>query len=161
MESCIICTDNLNTIDMVETKCNHKFHMDCLNKWLLIKPICPYCREDILNLIDPRTNEMLVYSYEQDEYDENYEYGGQPIIMPNISIIFLLYYYVFFKLFGGNFIFLTSYIFKLSSDIILIVNLLNYLYYIYFYKFNSNLRLNFNSFITLIIMYLILNIYLI
>lgn len=27
--------------------CGHKFHEKCLIKWLEIKPICPYCREDI------------------------------------------------------------------------------------------------------------------
>ena len=109
MDVCVICTDGFNTIDSIITKCNHKFHFVCLNKWLLIKPQCPYCREDIYDLIDPRTNEKIVYlgeqdKYdEQDEYDENYEQGEQyiimpinmPNIMPNISIIFLVSNYIF------------------------------------------------------------------
>ncbi len=133
MDICVICTDNLNTIDTIMTKCNHKFHFECLNKWLLIKPRCPCCREDIFDLIDPRTNERIVYF---NEYDENYEYGRQPIIpiIPNISITFLVYYYVFLKLFTNH----------LSN-------------YIYFY--NSSSTLNSNSFIILIVMRLIITIY--
>lgn len=123
MDICIICTDNLNTIDIIMTKCNHKFHFDCLNKWLLIKPRCPCCREDIFDLIDPRTNERIVYF---DEYDENYEYGRQPIIIPNISITFLVYYYVFLKLFTNYLFFLSSHMFTISSNIILFINLFIY-----------------------------------
>jgi len=125
MDICIICTDNLNTIDIIMTKCNHKFHFDCLNKWLLIKPRCPCCREDIFDLIDPRTNERIVYF---DEYDENYEYGRQPIIIPNISITFLVYYYVFLKLFTNYLFFLSSHMFTISSNIILFINLFIKLY---------------------------------
>lgn len=123
MSVCVICTDNLNTIDTIMTKCNHKFHFDCLNKWLLINPKCPCCREDIFDLIDPRTNERIVYF---DEYDENYEYGRQPIIIPNISITFLVYYYVFLKLFTNYLFFLSSHMFTISSNIILFINLFIY-----------------------------------
>ena len=157
MDICVICTDNLTTIDTIMTKCDHKFHFDCLNKWLLIKPRCPCCREDIFDLIDPRTNEKIVYF---DEYDENYEYGGQSIItIPNMSIT-LVYYYVFLKLFTNHLFFLTSHIFTISSMlyyllfhiftissyVILYINLINHIYF-----YNSSSTLNYNNFMILII----------
>jgi hypothetical protein len=44
---CSIC---LNTIEIdnriYELKCNHIFHVECLNKWN--KNTCPYCRSKIL-----------------------------------------------------------------------------------------------------------------
>ena len=135
MNVCVICTDVFNTIDTIITKCNHKFHFACLNKWLLIKPQCPYCREDIHDLINPRTNEKIVYLDEQDESDENYEQGEQYIIIPNVSIIFPVY----------NSIFLT-YIFTTLTHVI------------YFY--DSCLTLNYNSFIILVILYLNITLYL-
>ena len=136
MDICIICTDSINTIDTIITKCNHKFHFECINKWLVIKPQCPYCRKDIYDLIHPRTNERIFYLDVQDEYDENYEYGTQYIITPNLSILFL-----------------SIHIFTILIYIISFINLTNY---IYFYDFC--LIQNYNSFIVLVIIQSILKI---
>lgn len=46
MESCIICLEDIDC-DFYITKCNHKFHLNCLNKWYKYKNNCPICRSDI------------------------------------------------------------------------------------------------------------------
>lgn len=40
---CPICLDK-NNKEWVTTKCNHKFHRDCLNEWIKISNSCPICR---------------------------------------------------------------------------------------------------------------------
>ncbi len=48
--TCIICYDEENNLinDVVKLKCNHKYHLECINKWLKIKNVCPLCKENIL-----------------------------------------------------------------------------------------------------------------
>ena len=48
MDECYICCDTLNdTDDIVELKCNHKFHINCiLMSYKKAKnKLCPYCRQ--------------------------------------------------------------------------------------------------------------------
>jgi len=42
-ENCIICCSN-DYDKRRKLKCGHKFHLKCINKWLLIKNQCPVCR---------------------------------------------------------------------------------------------------------------------
>lgn len=45
---CSICRDEFKTInDFYTLKCNHKFHIECLNPWLKIQGSCPYCKQHI------------------------------------------------------------------------------------------------------------------
>ena len=48
-ENCPICfnDDHSKSNYMVETICKHKFHDNCLNKWLIEKPTCPCCRNSL------------------------------------------------------------------------------------------------------------------
>ena len=48
-EECSICLGNLNSNKkmLVRTKCNHVYHMICLENWLSRKESCPMCRTDI------------------------------------------------------------------------------------------------------------------
>ncbi|AYV77619.1 MAG: hypothetical protein Dasosvirus13_5 [Dasosvirus sp.] len=47
--SCSICltnyvqNDNLGILD-----CTHRFHMDCITRWLDVNPSCPLCRQNVL-----------------------------------------------------------------------------------------------------------------
>lgn len=48
-ENCSICFEDEYTKSnyMVETICKHKFHKDCLKKWLNEKETCPCCRNSL------------------------------------------------------------------------------------------------------------------
>lgn len=48
-EDCPICLDELNECIMLD--CGHKFHTECMNKWLeeqSPEATCPLCRDDLL-----------------------------------------------------------------------------------------------------------------
>ena len=40
---CVICFGNLNKEKVVETKCKHQYHDNCITHWLRIKNSCPLC----------------------------------------------------------------------------------------------------------------------
>ncbi|KNA06353.1 hypothetical protein SOVF_181820 [Spinacia oleracea] len=48
-EVCAICLDNLleGEICRVLPSCNHVFHLNCVDKWILKSPVCPVCRSSI------------------------------------------------------------------------------------------------------------------
>jgi hypothetical protein len=49
VESCPICIVDYKTGDKVKTlPCLHKFHRECVDKWLLMKSDCPICKYDLL-----------------------------------------------------------------------------------------------------------------
>ncbi|MHA1988673.1 MAG: RING finger domain-containing protein [Promethearchaeota archaeon] len=48
-EECPICLVKFENNKFI-LKCGHKFHKQCLKRWVTISPICPLCRE---NIYDP------------------------------------------------------------------------------------------------------------
>ena len=46
---CVICLENINNNSIVRriNKCNHLFHINCIDKWFENKITCPTCRQDI------------------------------------------------------------------------------------------------------------------
>uniref|UniRef100_A0A7C9DKA9 RING-type domain-containing protein n=1 Tax=Opuntia streptacantha TaxID=393608 RepID=A0A7C9DKA9_OPUST len=48
-ETCAICLDNLleGEICRILPSCNHVFHCNCVDKWLLKVPACPVCRSSV------------------------------------------------------------------------------------------------------------------
>ena len=44
-EDCSICFEKMNNEDIIVLNCGHKFHKYCIDSWIKINPICPYCRE--------------------------------------------------------------------------------------------------------------------
>lgn len=62
---CVICQEEITGPCILRkiTKCGHKFHLECLDKWLENKITCPSCRADIrLNIDEPDTNQNLPQS---------------------------------------------------------------------------------------------------
>ncbi len=47
MNECSICLDNINK-DSIFLDCNHNYHYNCINSWIVIKPICPLCRKILI-----------------------------------------------------------------------------------------------------------------
>ena len=51
-EQCTVCLNNLKANENVRSlPCQHIFHCDCIDEWLMRKAACPVCREDIKNLL--------------------------------------------------------------------------------------------------------------
>uniref|UniRef100_A0A1A9VZV0 RING-type domain-containing protein n=1 Tax=Glossina brevipalpis TaxID=37001 RepID=A0A1A9VZV0_9MUSC len=49
--SCTICLNDFQANDFTRTlKCNHKFHVICIDKWLKNNDTCPICRQRVLNV---------------------------------------------------------------------------------------------------------------
>jgi hypothetical protein len=47
-EICIICQDDLQIDDILRTiKCNHSFHLNCIDKWFVENKKCPMCNYEL------------------------------------------------------------------------------------------------------------------
>lgn len=50
---CAICIETFVAKDTVrKLPCEHRFHKDCLDPWLLSKPTCPLCKGNVLQMLD-------------------------------------------------------------------------------------------------------------
>jgi len=42
---CVICQENINKNEIIrKIKCNHYFHVDCIDQWLVNNKTCPTCK---------------------------------------------------------------------------------------------------------------------
>lgn len=48
-ETCCICLEDIHPYDKEVTTCKHKYHMECITKWLNEHKTCPLCRNQIFN----------------------------------------------------------------------------------------------------------------
>ena len=51
-KKCAICLGKIRNYDLIETECNHPFHIECLEEWCKTNHsketvLCPYCRQPI------------------------------------------------------------------------------------------------------------------
>ena len=59
-DNCSICLEPLKK-NISTTKCNHKFHKECLEKSMEFIDCCPLCRSPFENKIrEPMTREQLI-----------------------------------------------------------------------------------------------------
>jgi hypothetical protein len=49
-DDCSICLNKENKEIMI-LNCNHNFHSDCLQKWLVKSKKCPICREEVISIL--------------------------------------------------------------------------------------------------------------
>ncbi|XP_056415273.1 leukemia NUP98 fusion partner 1 [Hyla sarda] len=47
-DPCVICHDDLHTDSIWELHCSHRFHKECIEKWLCKKQTCPTCRVQVI-----------------------------------------------------------------------------------------------------------------
>jgi len=69
---CIICYTQLDDINTIVTSCNHKYHTECINRWLINNNNCPICRTHIIlniaenpinNNIEAQQTRIIITSY--------------------------------------------------------------------------------------------------
>ena len=65
-QSCMICLNDFDSNDIIRNlSCSHIYHKNCIDKWFMIKFICPMCRrKPKLTLY---TNNYNDYNYNEDE----------------------------------------------------------------------------------------------
>jgi len=52
----VICMKEFNKYD-ITCECNSYFHLDCFDKWITLKNICPICRNNTISIkISPYSN---------------------------------------------------------------------------------------------------------
>ena len=101
--SCTICLDDFEPDNKVRiVKCEHVFHRECIDKWLLENNFtCPTCREEVADHIANITNENEhdrenhndhyddEYQNLQNEHNDNYDYDedNDENIQDNIKAI--------------------------------------------------------------------------
>ena len=50
---CIICLENYKYNDLIALmKCDHRYHYNCIKKWLNHNPNCPICRKDVIEEVE-------------------------------------------------------------------------------------------------------------
>jgi hypothetical protein len=59
--NCPICYENISD-NNYKTICNHNFHKDCFNNWLVYNQSCPLCRTIIINTT-LETNKLYYVKY--------------------------------------------------------------------------------------------------
>lgn len=45
--TCAICFEDIDDFNCKRISCNHLFHKECLDRWILYKRVCPMCREPV------------------------------------------------------------------------------------------------------------------
>ena len=60
---CSICFEELNNEEEYVLNCNHKYHRDCISRWLHTNPTCPLCRQPVD--ADPRYVQDEIMSEER------------------------------------------------------------------------------------------------
>ena len=80
---CSICLKIIQENEKYKTQCNHIFHRDCINRWLMIKQKCPYCRCNVV--IDNNTKYMLFH--DNDKYYFNNNGNIEILLKQDIDLI--------------------------------------------------------------------------
>lgn len=55
---CSICLETNQKLQFRKLKCNHKFHMNCIEEWLKIQKRCPLCNNYTLRFKDQLKNDL-------------------------------------------------------------------------------------------------------
>jgi hypothetical protein len=57
--TCSICLETIENNYNILYKCFHKFHKECIDRWLNKNKTCPYCREEDIISMDKHTYELM------------------------------------------------------------------------------------------------------
>lgn len=48
-ETCVICLYDLKyNEEASKLGCGHDFHFECIKKWLMVKNMCPLCKQEVV-----------------------------------------------------------------------------------------------------------------
>jgi predicted nucleic-acid-binding protein len=48
IDTCAICRETIETSETRVLPCNHSYHKECIDSWLVRVPSCPYCRTKVV-----------------------------------------------------------------------------------------------------------------
>ena len=92
---CSICLCNIEEKSSKTTICNHTFHLNCIDGWLVNNETCPVCRT-VLRYIDleeiPYQTELVEINISSENRIYNLWWMMSSILILGL-IIFLLFYY--------------------------------------------------------------------
>merc|ERR1712098_663425 len=71
-EHCSICLQELQE-NIFQTKCKHKFHKECLEKWLDVSRVCPLCKTALKREVNDGLDE--VFQMAEYRYTERAEFS--------------------------------------------------------------------------------------
>ena len=57
-KTCAICREEMEANSTRKLPCNHIFHRNCLQKWILRHPTCPICRLDLVARLPGQQQEI-------------------------------------------------------------------------------------------------------
>lgn len=58
---CIICLEDYKYNDLIALmKCDHRYHYNCIKKWLNHNPNCPICRKDVIAPEQEQPEEVIL-----------------------------------------------------------------------------------------------------
>ena len=59
---CSICLDTIADYNVISTVCMHKFHEECIKKWIYTANVCPLCRKNPCIMLNETHNLECYYS---------------------------------------------------------------------------------------------------
>lgn len=83
LPNCPICLTKIGKKTMKKTKCNHKYHHYCLDKWLENNDKCPMCRTILIE------REIFFFSLISMRLNWNF------LMNPKFWIYFFIFFYIF------------------------------------------------------------------
>jgi len=75
--TCVICSLDLEiNEEILILHCKHMYHTNCISKWVLLNPTCPYCR-CIVNTHKQECSIPIINEQEQNPHNHPFQWRGR------------------------------------------------------------------------------------